>query len=55
MKISSSDSASNPIAYRVKLADLEDNMDVRRLLTVEDKDRDRLAKYLKAWRRLKGI
>jgi (p)ppGpp synthase/HD superfamily hydrolase len=47
-------SASNPIAYRVKLADLEDNMDVRRMRSVEDKDRDRLAKYLKAWRRLKG-
>ena len=46
-------SASNPIAHRVKLADLEDNMDVRRLLSVEDKDRDRLARYLKAWHRLK--
>ncbi len=45
-------SASNPLARRVKLADLEDNMDIRRLPHVGDEDRQRFAKYLKAWRRL---
>ncbi len=44
--------AKNPIARRVKLADLEDNMDVRRLHTVTKRDAKRLTKYLAAWRRL---
>ena len=48
-------SGTNPVARRVKLADLEDNMDLRRLKTVEQKDIDRLARYLSAWRYLKGI
>lgn len=47
-------SASNPLARRVKLADLEDNMDVRRMSEVTEKDHERLQKYLKAWRRLKS-
>jgi (p)ppGpp synthase/HD superfamily hydrolase len=46
---------SNPVARRVKLADLEDNMDLRRMKAVEQKDLERLAKYLKAWRSLKGM
>jgi (p)ppGpp synthase/HD superfamily hydrolase len=46
--------AQNPVARRVKLADLEDNMDVRRLTQVSEKDRERLDKYVKAWRRLQG-
>lgn len=45
-------SAANPLARRVKIADLEDNMDVRRLKTVTPKDADRLNKYLKAWQYL---
>ncbi len=45
--------AANLIARRVKLADLEDNMDIRRLLSITEEDRARLAKYLQAWRRLK--
>lgn len=45
--------ARNPIARRVKLADLEDNMDIRRLPTVDEKDCKRLLKYHRAWRRLK--
>ena len=45
-------SASNPVARRVKLADLQDNMDVRRLSKLESRDLERLAKYVKAWRRL---
>jgi (p)ppGpp synthase/HD superfamily hydrolase len=40
---------ANPLARRVKLADLEDNMDVRRMDKVGDNERERLAKYLKAW------
>src|SRR5881394_2515636 len=38
-------SGSNPIARRVKLADLEDNMDVRRMPAITEKDLERLAKY----------
>ena len=46
-------SASNPIALRVKLADLEDNMDIRRLNDVTEKDRERLNRDLTAYRRLR--
>lgn len=44
---------ANPLARRVKLADLEDNMDVRRLPGLTDKDAERLKKYLNAWTLLK--
>lgn len=44
--------AENPIGREVKMADLEDNMDIRRLKEVTDKDVERLRKYLKAWRYL---
>ena len=47
-------SASNPLARRVKLADLEDNMDLRRLPAITEADRPRLQKYLSAWRVLTG-
>ncbi|MBJ6761061.1 GTP pyrophosphokinase [Myxococcaceae bacterium JPH2] len=42
----------HPLARRVKLADLEDNMDVRRLSAVTEKDLERLARYRAAWSRL---
>lgn len=42
----------NPIARAVKLRDLEDNMDLRRLPDPEAKDFKRLKKYIKAHRRL---
>ncbi|MFP2962710.1 GTP pyrophosphokinase [Myxococcus sp. 1LA] len=42
-----------PLARRVKLADLEDNMDVRRLTAVTPKDAERLARYRAAWARLR--
>ena len=42
-------SASNPLALRVKLADLEDNMDIRRMPAWAEKDAPRMEKYLKAW------
>ena len=40
---------TNAIARKVKLADLEDNMDMRRLSTVTGKDAERLQKYHRAW------
>lgn len=43
----------HPLARRVKLADLEDNMDVRRLPAVGPKESERLARYRAAWARLK--
>ncbi|MHC1768995.1 MAG: GTP pyrophosphokinase [Verrucomicrobiia bacterium] len=48
-------SASNPIARRVKLADLEDNMDVRRMSEVSEEGRARLNRYLAAYRRLRNV
>ena len=39
----------NPVARRVKLADLEDNSDIRRLKGVEDKDLERMRRYHRAW------
>ena len=46
--------SKDPIAREVKLADLEDNSDIRRLKGVEDKDVARLRKYLSAYRFLTG-
>lgn len=45
--------ARNPVARKVKIADLEDNMDIRRLQEVTDEAAERLRKYLKAWRDLR--
>jgi (p)ppGpp synthase/HD superfamily hydrolase len=42
----------SPIAVRVKIADLEDNMDIKRLSGVNGYDADRLQKYHAAWREL---
>jgi len=47
-------SATNTIARRVKLADLEDNMDLRRIPEITPKDLERLAKYRKAWSALQA-
>lgn len=44
--------APDPLARRVKLADLAHNMDVRRLATVDEKARERLERYRRAWVRL---
>jgi len=46
--------AKNPIGKVVKIRDLEDNMDIKRLHTITQKDVDRLIKYLRAYRRLKN-
>lgn len=40
------------LARRVKLADLDDNMDLRRLPEVGEKDVERYRRYLRAWRQL---
>jgi (p)ppGpp synthase/HD superfamily hydrolase len=44
----------NPLAVAVKINDLTDNMDIRRLPYLSDKDVQRLKKYLKAYKRLVG-
>ena len=45
--------SSNPLARRVKLADLEHNMDVRRLGSLTSNDLERLDKYHRAWLELR--
>lgn len=45
---------TNPLAVAVKLNDLTDNMDIRRLPYLSDKDVKRLKKYLKAYKQLLG-
>ena len=44
----------NPLAAAVKINDLSDNMDIRRLPYLSDKDVKRLKKYLKAYKKLIG-
>lgn len=44
----------NALATAVKLNDLSDNMDVRRLPYLSEKDFKRLKKYLRAYKRLTG-
>ena len=45
---------TNPLAVAVKLNDLSDNMDIRRLPYISDKDVKRLKKYLRAYKQLVG-
>lgn len=40
--------ATNPLARRVKLADIDDNMDLRRLGDIGEKDLERLQRYQRA-------
>lgn len=47
--------SANVIASKVKLADLEDNMDIRRLRVVTDTDAQRLHKYHRAWLALRQV
>ena len=44
----------NPLAVAVKINDLTDNMDIRRLPDLSEKDVKRMKKYLKAYKRLIG-
>lgn len=43
---------TNPLAVKVKINDLTDNMDIRRLTHISEQDVKRLQKYLKAYRLL---
>lgn len=47
--------AKDRFALEVKIADLEDNSDIRRLQEVDEKTATRLRKYLKAYRYLTTI
>ena len=47
--------SKNPIGKEVKMADLEDNMDIRRLKEITDEDVIRLRKYLQAWQYLTDL
>jgi hypothetical protein len=44
----------DPIAVEVKIADLEDNSDIRRLKEINSKDVERLQKYIRTYHRLKN-
>lgn len=44
----------NDIARLVKKYDLEDNMDIRRLISLENEDLERLKRYWYCWRYLQG-
>lgn len=43
---------TNPLAVKVKINDLKDNMDITRLKKVTKKDLERICKYQKAYNRL---
>ena len=45
--------ASHPVALRVKLADLDDNIDIRRISNPTGKDFARIKKYRRAYALLK--
>jgi len=47
--------SSNGLARKVKLADLEDNMNLRRLPHPQAEDLQRFRKYQRAWARLSAI
>lgn len=42
----------DPLARRVKLADLEDNMDLRRITRLDEQSLARIERYHRAWRML---
>lgn len=45
----------NPLARRVKVADLEDNMDLRRLPELSERDVARMNRCRRAWAELKAL
>lgn len=45
----------NPVARKVKLADLEDDLDAKRLPELTMKDQARMKKYHQVWLLLKGV
>ena len=44
----------NPLARKIKLADLEDNMDIRRMHDITEQDRERLKRYRWAYDQLQA-
>lgn len=44
----------NPVATKFKINDLEDNLDIKRLSKIEEKDVERLNKYLNYYHYLKA-
>jgi len=44
----------NTLARKVKIADLEDNMDMKRITKLKKKDLERLEKYHRSWLELKN-
>jgi (p)ppGpp synthase/HD superfamily hydrolase len=47
--------ATNPLAVTVKIADLEDNMDLRRIPEIGPKEVERIQRYHQYWRRLNNL
>jgi (p)ppGpp synthase/HD superfamily hydrolase len=47
--------ARNPLARRVKLADLADNLDAARLPEITERSHERLVRYSAAWERLSSL
>ena len=47
--------ALNPLALQVKLADLEDNMDIRRMKDITQQDGERLNRYREAHAKLSAV
>jgi (p)ppGpp synthase/HD superfamily hydrolase len=47
--------AANPLACRVKLADLEDNMDIKRYPSLNDTILKKLPQYHRAWQKVKDM
>ncbi|MEI6666219.1 MAG: GTP pyrophosphokinase, partial [Chloroflexota bacterium] len=47
--------APHALARQVKLADLEDNMDTRRLETIDERTVERMQRYLRSWRLLRAL
>lgn len=45
---------ADPIARQVKLADIEDNMNIQRLQELRPKDFERLSRYHRNWRRVRS-
>lgn len=45
---------TNPLAVKVKIADLDDNMNVKELPTLDADALRRLAKYHNAWKKISG-
>ncbi len=46
---------ADKIARKVKIADLEDNMNIKRITNLNEKDSQRIRRYHRAWKYLKDI